>query len=254
MTTIGSTSYYGLTLKTYIEGLWSESSDKAAGGVAKDVGSPSASSAVGNLSVSEVEAVSQALDAGNHGDTDTFIYDKTGKLAEPAHKPKVYDPASHFKSVHEENQFVRDATSEELAEVYAPETVTSILSARETRDEAAEVTRQMMARMKRENPEFVANSFKGQAQDIVGRIKQTVEQLNMYQERVNSTHDKPAWLQALNESWVERFKGNLLDLFDGLNSIVSVSGDLVKQRDDGTFTLSNFSLSYDGVVFLQHQE
>jgi endonuclease III len=156
--------------------------------------------------------------------------------------------------VHEENQFVRDATSEELAEVYAPETVASILSARETRDEAAEVTRQMMARMKRENPEFVANSFKGQAQDIVGRIKQTVEQLNMYQERVNSTHDKPAWLQALNESWVERFKGNLLDLSEGLNSIVSVSGDLVKQRDDGTFTLSNFSLSYDGVGFLQHQE
>ena len=253
MTTIGSTSYYGLTLKTCIEGLRSESSDKAAGGVAKDVGSPAASSASGNLSVSEVEAVSQALDAGDHDDTDSFIYNRAGKLAEPSTE-KPGPTGAQFKSVHEENQFWLNATPEELAEVYAPDTVASILRQRETRDEAAEVTRQMMARMKRENPEFVANSFKGQAQDIVGRIKQTVEQLNMYQERVNSTHDKPAWLQALNESWVERFKGNLLDLSEGLNSIVSVSGDLVKQRDDGTYALSNFSLSYDGVVFLQHQE
>ena len=123
MTTIGSTSYYGLTLKTFTGGLRSDSSDKAAGGATKEVENPAASSASGNLGVSDVGAVSQAVDARDQDDTDTFIYDKTGKLAEPAQKPKVYDPASHFKSVHEQRQFNLNATPEELAEVYAPENV-----------------------------------------------------------------------------------------------------------------------------------
>jgi hypothetical protein len=96
MTTIGSTSYYGLTLKTYSEGLRSESSDKAAGEATKEAGGPTASSAIGNLSVSEVEAVSHALDAGDHDDTDTFIYDKAGRLAEAAQTPKGLRPSEPF--------------------------------------------------------------------------------------------------------------------------------------------------------------
>lgn len=252
MTTIGSIAQG--TTSGYAGAFRSGTADKATARAtrARETKIPGATDAPVNISGDA--AVSQLVEGLDPGDIDTFLYDQTGKLAKPAEKPGPVGPGSRFASVHEENAFVRNATPEELAEVYAPQNVASILSAREMREEGEEWARQSVSALRRDQPGFVANSFKGQAHDIIGEVKENLKLLNTFQQMLAAPENQNPADQARLGSFVARFLGSTMDLSESLQSIVSVSGNLIQQQDDGIYVLSDFSLSYDGVSFLKHRE
>nr|WP_250812993.1 hypothetical protein [Neorhizobium tomejilense] len=253
MTAIGSTSQG--TNSGYAGAYKSGTADRATARAAQtsETKIPGATNAP--VTTSRSASVSHTVEGLDHGDIDTFLYDHTGKVAGPVkEKPGPAGPGSRFASVHEENAFVRTATPEELAEVYAPENVASILSARDTREEGEQWARQSMTTVRREDPVFVARSFKGQAQDIIGKVEENLKFLNTFQQMLAAAENQNPADQTRLGGFVARFLGGIMDLSEGLQSIVSVSGDLIKQQDDGTYVLSDFSLSYDGVPFLKHQE
>ncbi|CDZ51733.1 hypothetical protein [Neorhizobium galegae] len=253
MTTIGSTSHG--TNSAYAGAFGPGTADNATARAAQtgETNIPGSTNAPVNISGSA--AASQLMEGLGTGDIDTFLYDQTGKLAEPAKELQgPAGPGSRFANVHEENAFVRSATPEELAEVYAPENVESILSAREIRKEGEEWARQSVNALRRQDPGFVANSFKGQAHDIIGKVEENLKLLNTFQQMLAAPESQNPADHTRLGSFVERFLGSIMDLSEGLQGIVSVSGNLIRQQDDGTYVLSDFALSYDGVLFLKHQE
>lgn len=116
MTTIGSTPQG--TTSGYAGSFRSGTADKATARAAQtsDIRTPRSTDALVNISGNAAD--SQPVEGLDPGDIDTFLYDQTGKLAEPAkEKPGPAGLGNRFANVHEENAFVRNATPEELAEV-----------------------------------------------------------------------------------------------------------------------------------------
>lgn len=88
----------------------------------------------------------------------------------------------------------------------------------------------------------------------LGKVKENLKLLNTFQQMLAAPENQNPADQARLGSFVARFLGSTMDLSESLQSIVSVSGNLIQQQDDGIYVLSDFSLSYDGVSFLKHRE
>lgn len=243
MTTIGSIPYGQSARSNSTDNL--DISRKAAG--ATITGSPVSSSADVEDRSSDTQLIESTDD-----DTDTFLYNQTGKLNEPTPTTPIV-PSGRFASFDEEHHFRWHASEEELTEFYGAKITESIMKDRENVRQAIAVFQQTLANAKRDNPEFVANMDRTRALDSVSSIEDNLKLLNIYRE----TRDNPTGLsssRALAATWVAHFLSNVQDYSEAMRSIVDVAGDLIRQQDDGTYVLSNFTLSYESVQFFEHKE
>jgi hypothetical protein len=193
--------------------------------------------------------VTFAIKSAVDDDTHTFLYDQTGTFAEPLPKDEA---SRRFTNFDEEYRFQWHATEDELTEVYGPKLTQQFMRDRELVQQGIAVFQQTLANAKRDNPEFVANTYKSHVLEAVSSIEDNLKRLNMYRE----IRDDPAQFNSQRElasTWVAQLLSNIQNYLNAVRGTVDVSGDLMKQQDDGTYVLSNFTLSYDGVEFFEHK-
>jgi hypothetical protein len=89
----------------------------------------------------------------------------------------------------------------------------------------------------------------------IGRLDDMTRLLNAFikssQKPEHATNDN---LRQGKEVWIDLLKSNIQNLARSLKSTTDVDGNLMKMNDDGTYSLSSFSIRYDGTTIAQHSE